>query len=28
MFFGNANIRRFRTFVTMDPVKVGLSVPI
>ena len=28
MFFGNANIKRFRTFVTMDPVKVGLSVPL
>jgi len=28
MFFGNPNIKRFRTFVTMDPVKVSLSVPI
>ncbi len=28
MFFGNPNIRRFRTFVTMDRVKVGLSVPV
>lgn len=28
MFFGNPNIRKFRTFVTMDRVKVGLSVPV
>lgn len=28
MFFGNPNIKKFRTFVTMDPVKVSLAVPI
>jgi Lrp/AsnC family leucine-responsive transcriptional regulator len=27
-FFGNPNIRRFRTSVVMDRVKVGLSVPV
>lgn len=27
-FFDNPNIRRFRTNVVMDPVKVGLSVPV
>ena len=28
LFFGNPNIKRFRTFVTMEPVKVSLEVPI
>lgn len=28
MFFGNNNVKRFRTFVAMDRVKVGLSVPL
>jgi DNA-binding Lrp family transcriptional regulator len=28
LFFENPNIKRFRTFVAMDRVKVGLSVPI
>ena len=28
LFFENYNVKRFRTFVTMDRVKVGLSVPI
>lgn len=27
LFFGNRNIRKFKTFVVMDRVKVGLSVP-
>lgn len=27
LFFGNNNVKRFRTFVAMDRVKVGLSVP-
>lgn len=27
LFFGNSNVRKFRTFVAMDRVKVGLSVP-
>lgn len=27
-FFGNHNVKRFRTFVSMDRVKVGLSVPL
>jgi DNA-binding Lrp family transcriptional regulator len=28
LFFGNSNVKRFRTFVAMDSVKVGLSVPL
>lgn len=28
MFFGNDNVRRFRTLVAMDRVKVGLAVPL
>lgn len=28
LFFGNANVKRFRTFVAMDCVKVGLEIPI
>ena len=28
LFFGNNNVKRFRTFVAMDRVKVGLSVPV
>jgi Lrp/AsnC family leucine-responsive transcriptional regulator len=28
LFFGNSNVRRFRTFVAMDRVKVGLTVPL
>ena len=28
LFFGNNNVRRFRTFVAMDRVKVGLTVPL
>ncbi|MBB3017440.1 DNA-binding Lrp family transcriptional regulator [Microvirga lupini] len=28
LFFGNNNVKRFRTFVTMDRVKVGLAVPL
>lgn len=28
LFFANHNVRRFRTFVAMDRVKVGLEVPI
>jgi Lrp/AsnC family leucine-responsive transcriptional regulator len=28
LFFGNHNVKRFTTFVTMDRVKVGLSIPI
>jgi DNA-binding Lrp family transcriptional regulator len=28
LFFGNTNVKRFRTFVAMDRVKVGLSVPL
>lgn len=28
LFFDNSNVKRFRTFVTMDRVKVGLSVSI
>lgn len=28
LFFGNNNVRKFRTFVAMDRVKVGLSVPL
>jgi len=28
LFFGNNNVKRFRTFVAMDRVKVGLTVPI
>jgi DNA-binding Lrp family transcriptional regulator len=28
LFFGNNNVKRFRTFVAMDRVKVGLSVPL
>lgn len=27
LFFGNNNVRKFRTFVAMDRIKVGLSVP-
>ena len=27
LFFGNNNVKKFRTFVTMDRVKVGLAVP-
>jgi len=28
LFFGNNNVKRFRTFVAMDRVKVGLGVPV
>ena len=28
LFFGNNNVKRFRTFVAMDRIKVGLSVPV
>lgn len=28
LFFGNRNVKRFRTLVTMDRVKVGLTVPV
>ena len=28
LFFGNNNVKRFRTFVAMDRVKVGLAVPV
>jgi Lrp/AsnC family leucine-responsive transcriptional regulator len=28
LFFDNANIRKFRTFVAMDRVKAGLAVPL
>jgi Lrp/AsnC family leucine-responsive transcriptional regulator len=28
LFFGNNNVKKFRTFVAMDRVKVGLSVPL
>jgi Lrp/AsnC family leucine-responsive transcriptional regulator len=28
LFFGNNNVKRFRTFVAMDRMKVGLEVPI
>jgi hypothetical protein len=28
LFFDNPNIKRFRSFVAMDRVKVGLSVPV
>ena len=28
LFFGNHNVKRFRSFVTMDRVKVGLHVPV
>ncbi|MGO4667421.1 Lrp/AsnC family transcriptional regulator [Bosea sp. 2RAB26] len=28
LFFGNNNVRKFRTFVAMDRVKVGLAVPL
>lgn len=28
LFFSNSNVKKFRTFVTMDRVKVGLSIPI
>jgi DNA-binding Lrp family transcriptional regulator len=28
LFFSNHNVKRFRTFVAMDRVKVGLSVPV
>ncbi|MDQ0561101.1 DNA-binding Lrp family transcriptional regulator [Rhizobium mesoamericanum] len=28
LFFGNNNVKRFRTFVAMDRIKVGLGVPI
>ncbi len=27
LFFGNNNVRRFRTFVAMDRIKIGLEVP-
>jgi Lrp/AsnC family leucine-responsive transcriptional regulator len=27
-FFGNNNVKRFRTLVVMDRVKVGMSVPL
>jgi Lrp/AsnC family transcriptional regulator, leucine-responsive regulatory protein len=27
LFFGNNNVKRFRTFGTMDRVKIGLAVP-
>ncbi|MEF0941384.1 Lrp/AsnC ligand binding domain-containing protein [Rhizobium sp. BR 362] len=28
LFFANNNVKRFRSFVTMDRVKVGLNVPL
>lgn len=28
LFFGNANVKRFRSFVAMDRTKVGLTVPV
>jgi len=28
LFFGNNNVKKFRTFVAMDRVKVGLAVPL
>ncbi|TGR95743.1 Lrp/AsnC family transcriptional regulator, partial [Mesorhizobium sp. M2E.F.Ca.ET.209.01.1.1] len=28
LFFANNNVKRFRTFVAMDRVKVGLEVPV
>ena len=28
LFFGNNNVKRFRTFVAMDRVKVGLTIPL
>lgn len=28
LFFGNNNVKRFRTFVSMERVKVGLSIPL
>ena len=28
LFFGNSNVKRFRSFVAMDRVKVGLAVPV
>ena len=28
LFFGNNNVKRFRTFIAMDRVKVGLAVPL
>ncbi|MDX1124389.1 AsnC family transcriptional regulator [Sinorhizobium medicae] len=28
LFFGNNNVKRFRTFVAMDRVKVGLNIPV
>ena len=28
LFFGNNNVKRFRSYVTMDQVKVGLSIPV
>src|SRR5689334_973592 len=28
LFFGNKNVKRFRTFVAMDRIKVGLGVPV
>lgn len=28
LFFGNNNVKRFRTFVAMDRVKVGLAIPL
>ena len=28
LFFGNYNVKRFRSFVAMDHVKVGLAVPL
>lgn len=28
LFFGNNNVKRFRTFVAMDRIKVGLAVPL
>jgi Lrp/AsnC family leucine-responsive transcriptional regulator len=28
LFFADENVRRFRTFVTMDRVKTGLAVPV
>ncbi len=27
LFFGNNNVKRFRTFVAMDRIKVGLGIP-
>ncbi len=28
LFFDNSNVKKFRTFVAMDRVKVGLAVPL